>query len=118
VATARDFACTGATEPESGELHSGGHAYFNVISHGQFAQQRGTSCFRLLNDHWQSIALDTAYSDNDLYDAQLPWLEGWVGDRAPPGSTPVRRIILLSHHQLGSALAQKLISVGNWLRER
>ncbi|MGA2928764.1 MAG: metallophosphoesterase, partial [Solirubrobacteraceae bacterium] len=82
------------------DMYSGGQGYFDVISHPPFAQQAGTSCFRLWNDHWQFIALDTAYADNDLYEAQLPWLERWVDEfRAGAQS---RRTVLLSHHQLGS----------------
>ena len=99
------------------DMYSGGHGYFDTISHGPFAQQQGTSCFRLSNDHWQFIALDTAYADNDLYDAQLPWLEQWVGDQAPGSAgDPGPRTVLLSHHQLGSALAQR--SVGAGIRDK
>ena len=99
------------------DMYSGGYGYFDSISHGPFAQQQGTSCFRLSNDHWQFIALDTAYADNDLYDAQLPWLEQWVGDQAPGSAVdPGPRTVLLSHHQLGSALAQR--SVGAGIRDK
>jgi 3',5'-cyclic AMP phosphodiesterase CpdA len=87
------------------DMYSGGHGYFDVISRDLFAAQQGTSCFRLFNEHWQFIALDTAYQDNDLYDVQLPWLQRWVDE----GSG---RSVLLSHHQLGSALAQDSIGAG------
>ncbi len=96
------------------DMYSGGQGYFEVISHPPFAQQAGTSFFRLVNDHWQFIALDTAYADNDLYEAQLPWLERWV-DEFRAGDQP-RRTVLLSHHQLGSALAEK--SVGAGIRDK
>jgi hypothetical protein len=96
------------------DMYSGGQTYFDVIGHPPFAQQAGTSCFRLWNDHWQFIALDTAYSDHDLYDRQLPWLERWVEEFRAGGHS--RRTVLLSHHQLGSALDQK--SVGAGIREK
>ncbi len=99
------------------DMYSGGQGYFNVISTDAFKQQ-GTSVFRLFNDHWQFIALDTAYADNDLYDGQLPWVNRWVeeADEAPSESAPRCRTVLLSHHQLGSARAQK--SVGPGIREK
>ncbi len=96
------------------DMYSGGQTYFDVISRPPFAQQAGTSCFRLFNDHWQFIALDTAYEDNDLYNRQLPWLERWVEEFRASGDS--RRTVLLSHHQLGSALAEK--SVGAGIREK
>jgi 3',5'-cyclic AMP phosphodiesterase CpdA len=96
------------------DMFSGGGGYFEAISRPPFAQQAGTSCFRLWNDHWQFIALDTAYADNDLHDEQLPWLEKWVEDVT--GSGEPRRTVLLSHHQLGSAHAEK--SVGAGIRDK
>lgn len=103
------------------DMYSGGQGYFEVISQAPFAQQKATSCFRLANDHWQFIGLDTAYLDNDLHDAQLPWLERWVG--IGPSAAPQRaggsgppRTVLLSHHQLGSALVQDSVSLG--IREK
>jgi len=100
------------------DMYSGGNGYFEVISSPSFAQQRGTSCFRLLNEHWQFIALDTAYADNDLHQQQLPWVSSWVlrDGAATPTGPPPRKTILLSHHQLGSALAQP--SVGPGIREK
>ena len=95
------------------DMYSGGHGYFDVVTKGLCSQQQGTSCFRLFNDHWQFIALDTAYADNDLYDTQLPWLTGWA---APDGSSTQRKTVLLSHHQLGSSRAQT--SVGPGIREK
>jgi 3',5'-cyclic AMP phosphodiesterase CpdA len=99
------------------DMYSGGRGYFGVLAQAPFAQQHGTSCFRLSNDHWQFIGLDTAYLDNDLYDVQLPWLAQWVGvpssgasSESSGSGTP--RTVLLTHHQLGSALAQNSVSEG------
>jgi hypothetical protein len=79
-----------------------------------FAHQKGTSFFRLYNSNWQCLGLDTAYLNNDLNPEQLPALNEWVGlsgaggeDHAPP-----QRTILLSHHQLGSARAQRSVGAG------
>jgi hypothetical protein len=114
------------------DMYSGGHAYFDLLAGrlaaadgeaagNAFAHQQGTSCFRLYNDHWQVIALDTAYVDNDLVDAQLPWLEQWMGLDQPSDASDTadgtpRKTILLSHHQLGSARAQD--SVGPGIRDK
>ncbi|MDQ6746320.1 MAG: metallophosphoesterase [Actinomycetota bacterium] len=103
------------------DMYSGGQGYYSVISAEPFAQQQGTSCFRLYNEHWQFIALDTAYADNDLHDAQLPWVKRWVGVDEVGTATGVSgargpRTVLLSHHQLGSAKDQK--SVGRGIRDK
>jgi len=103
------------------DMYSGGQGYFGVISQAPFAQQEGTSCFRLANDHWQFIGLDTAYMDNDLYDVQLSWLDRWVGVGSSGGSpessgSGAPRTVLLTHHQLGSAMAQESVSRG--IREK
>lgn len=99
------------------DMYSGGNGYFETISKAPFAQQRGTSFFRLSNEHWQFIGLDTAYLDNDLHPAQLPFAKSWVlGDAGAAATAASQRTVLLSHHQLGSALAQR--SVGPGIREK
>jgi hypothetical protein len=99
------------------DMYSGGNGYFEVISKEPFARQAGTSCFRLFNEHWQFIGLDTAYLDNDLYPQQLPWIKTWVLENAGTSAeAAARKTVLLSHHQLGSALAQP--SVGPGIREK
>ncbi len=84
-----------------------------------FKQQNGTSFFRISNEHWQIIGLDSAYIDNDFDPRQQPWLDKWLG-LAPDDQSPTRiqhrKTILLSHHQLGSSQAQG--SVGPGIRER
>ena len=118
------------------DMYSGGSGYFDLIS-GQdkanpegaegemvrgardsgYFDQQGTSFFRLYNDHWQVIGLDTAYVDNDLHDGQIPWLERWVGvEAAERHKHPDRRTILLTHHQLGSA--REKTQVGAGIREK
>lgn len=101
------------------DMYSGGQGYFSLISGDEgklgvqaqmFAHQQGTSYFRLYNEHWQIVGLDTAYLDNDLTHQQLPALQGWVE------GSPARKTILLSHHQLGSSRAQR--SVGPGIRNK
>lgn len=112
------------------DMYSGGHGYFDLITNdARFSHQKGTSFFRLYNDHWQFIGLDTAYLDNDIYDLQVPALNRWVGvpdtdSKTAPSETPPApsaapsdqgdgcRTVLLSHHQLGSATAPKSIGAG------
>lgn len=78
------------------DMYSGGFAYFeHCLADSRFAPQRGASYFRLANDRWQLLALDTAYDDKDLHGGQLAWatkqLAGFKGHS-----------LLLSHHQLFS----------------
>ncbi len=101
------------------DMYSGGHGYFGLISsNGAFKHQNGTSFFRIFNNHWQIIGLDSAYVDNDFDERQLPKLNEWL--RSPKsdshGSASARKTILLSHHQLGSSRAQA--SVGPGIREK
>jgi hypothetical protein len=125
------------------DMYSGGRGYFelvggtpglpagepvpdNRLDPKAFKQQKGTSFFRIVNEHWQIIGLDSAYVDNDLDARQKPWLNKWLGveqddgDEPPPGPPEppagTRKTILLSHHQLGSSLAQA--SVGPGIREK
>jgi 3',5'-cyclic AMP phosphodiesterase CpdA len=84
------------------DMYSGGHAYFTVLGtddnfRGQRRGGRGTSFFRLVNDDWQVIGLDTAYVDRKFADPQLDQLKEWLSE-----GEPKRKTILLSHHQLDS----------------
>jgi hypothetical protein len=84
------------------DMYSGGHAYFSVLStdenfRGQRVDGEGTSFFRLVNDDWQVIGLDTAYVDRKFAEPQLDRLKQWLSEGQPP-----RKTILLSHHQLDS----------------
>jgi hypothetical protein len=79
------------------DMYSGGFSYFGdcLGKDPRFASQQGASYFRIANAHWQLLALDTSYDDQDLHGDQLEWLqkqlEGFAGHS-----------ILLSHHQLFS----------------
>jgi hypothetical protein len=96
------------------DMYSGGHGYFALVSGNPslgvraagFSHQLGASFFRLYNDHWQIIGLDTAYVDNDLAPGQQHMLNQWVT------KNPNLRTILLSHHQLGSSREQRHVSRG------
>lgn len=96
------------------DMYSGGRGYFTLISGDRtlgaravgFSHQRGASFFRLYNDHWQIIGLDTAYVDNDLAPGQQHMLNEWVT------KNPELKTILLSHHQLGSSREQRHVSRG------
>jgi hypothetical protein len=110
------------------DMYSGGYGYFGLISADTdldlptdvFRHQKGTSFFRIFNDHWQIIGLDSAYTDNDLDPRQMRRVNQWLGvepgdPKALPGGG-VRKTILLSHHQLGSSRAQN--SVGPGIRNK
>ncbi len=76
------------------DMYSGGHGYFGfLLAHPLFAAQNGSSYFRLANEHWQLLGLDTAYEDDDLAGDQATW----VADRLDPHSQ--RRTMLLTHHE-------------------
>ena len=72
------------------DMYSGGHAYFEIALPA-FRQQ--ASYFAFQNDYWILAALDTAYSDCDLYGEQVEWLKNLV---ARAGD---RRLVLFTHHQ-------------------
>lgn len=88
------------------EMYSGGHAYFEKTL-PEFGQE--SSYFALQNDHWLLVGLDVAYTDHDIDDTQLSWLERVIG------AAGHRKVLLFSHHQLfsrfddqGPRLAAKL----------
>jgi hypothetical protein len=85
------------------DMYSGGQPYYGLLD--QLGQP--ASCFCLRNDHWQLIALDTGHNSGLLppdrtwlQDAEVAWLSALL---ATAGS---RKTILLSHHQLFSALEE------------
>jgi hypothetical protein len=74
------------------DMYSGGYGYFDtLLSDCRFARQLGSSCFRLKNDHWDIIGLDTAWLDSKLNEFQMSELSTLANNR--------RRKVLLSHHQ-------------------
>ena len=94
------------------DMYSGGEGYYGLLQSLNPPQTRQTASFFCLRDPaniWQFIAMDTGLHDDDPFnvDTVLTFLEpdeeAWIVDRLAefPGRT-----ILLSHHQLFSALAQ------------
>lgn len=88
------------------DMYSGGYGYFDVIlADERFRHQRadgdGMSFFRLINDDWQVLGLDSSWSESMLETGhhgrlagrQQEWIEACL-DEHP------RRTVLLSHHQL------------------
>jgi len=79
------------------DMYSGGHAYFDVLlKDARFRKQGQASFFRLHNQNWQLIGLDTSWDDNGLKDPQ----DGWVKQTLEQNQ---QKAILLTHHQLFSA---------------
>jgi Calcineurin-like phosphoesterase len=74
------------------DYYSGGYGYFETILP---ALRQEASYFNLCNNQWQIIGLDTGYKEYGLQKPQLEWLTAQL-------DLPVRRSILLSHHQLFS----------------
>jgi Calcineurin-like phosphoesterase len=78
------------------DMYSGGFAYFeHCLTDSRFAAQRGSSYFRLANERWQLLALDTSYTDKDLHGGQLRWVTEQLASFGGHS-------LLLSHHQLFS----------------
>ena len=93
------------------DMYSGGHAYFDVLlKDARFRRQGDASFFRLYNQHWQLLGLDTAWDDNGLKDPQGDWVRQIVEQNR-------QKTILLSHHQLFSAY-ENGPEVGKVLREK
>jgi 3',5'-cyclic AMP phosphodiesterase CpdA len=94
------------------DMYSGGEGYYGLLQNLNPPQTRQTASFFCLRDAaniWQFIGLDTGLHDDDPFnvDTVLTFLEAdeeaWVVDRLAEFSG---RTILLSHHQLFSALSQ------------
>ena len=94
------------------DMYSGGHAYFDfLLKDARFRKQGQASFFRLFNDNWQLLGLDTAWDDDGLKDPQASWVKQTLDQNR-------QKSILLTHHQLfsayesgssvGSVLGQKL----------
>jgi hypothetical protein len=80
------------------EMYSGGCAYFDDILP---AFDQPSSYFAMQNKHWLLVGLDTAHTNHALDAEQVTWLKS-VLKRAGP-----RKVILFSHHQPFSRLAQQ-----------
>jgi hypothetical protein len=93
------------------DMYSGGFGYFDtLLADPRFARQGKSSFFRLYNDEWQFLGLDTAWDDNGLKDPQASWVREMV-------SQNLQRTMILTHHQLYSA-HENGPSVGKVLREK
>jgi hypothetical protein len=80
------------------DMYTGGHAYFNTcLADPRFARQGQCSFFRLYNDNWHFLAIDSSYEDGGLHGGQAAWLTEQL-DQARD-----LRTMLLSHHQPFSA---------------
>ena len=77
-------------------MYSGGHGYFGtLLADARFARQGRTSFFRLFNNHWQILGLDTAWDDDGLKDPQASWVASMVADNP-------QRTMIMTHRQLFS----------------
>jgi hypothetical protein len=83
-------------------MYSGGAPYYQLI---QILGQPA-SYFCLRNDDWQFVALDTGLHDDDAIAAKPTFLEDteveWLNDKIATAGQ--RRTVLLSHHQLFTAI--------------
>lgn len=76
------------------EMYSGGYGYIEtLLGDSRFASNQTSSYFSLQNDYFLLIALDTAYEEHTIFEAQLQWLLKCVADASD------RKIVLFSHHQ-------------------
>jgi hypothetical protein len=80
------------------EMYSGGYAYFEDILP---AFDQLSSYFAMQNYHWLLIGLDTAHTDHELDAEQMTWLKSVVKKAG------LRKVILFSHHQPFSRLAEQ-----------
>jgi hypothetical protein len=78
------------------DMYSGGYGFFDhVLCDGRFSRQERTSYFRLSNEHWQLLGLDSAYKENTFFDPQSDWVRQHADAAAGTG----QKTMLLSHHQ-------------------
>lgn len=75
------------------DMYSGGYGYYDVcLKDPRFVGHQGASWFRLANEKWQIVGLDSAWEDRGLKDPQPQRLEDWV-------LASDAKVLLLSHHQ-------------------
>ena len=75
------------------DMYSGGYGYFDrVLAEPRFHRQGGGSYFRLFNDAWQLLGLDSAHTENALRGPQSEWIRQHTTDSK-------RKTMLMSHHQ-------------------
>lgn len=79
------------------DMYAGGFGYFDyLLAEPRFKPyHQGCSYFRLFNDDWNIMALDTAWDDNGLKNPQQDWVQ--------QNLNAAGRSMLLSHHQPFSA---------------
>lgn len=85
------------------DMYSGGYAYYDfLLKDPRFKKQEQSSFFRLYNNSWDILALDTAWDDAGLFnrqgvlkDPQADWIRSMLNQSS-------RKTTLLSHHQLFS----------------
>jgi hypothetical protein len=94
------------------DMYSGGHGYFTTLlaEDSRFANQQRSSWFRIQNDHWRIVGLDTAWDEEGLIHddrnerglvaPQAERLNEWAAEDDRP-------FLLLSHHPLFSAFKEK-----------
>jgi len=90
------------------EMYTGGHAYFDfLLRDPRFKKQEQSSFFRLFNNSWDILALDTAWDDAGLIDRrgvlkdpQADWIRSVL-------NISKRQTVLLSHHQLFTVYDQE-----------
>jgi calcineurin-like phosphoesterase family protein len=76
------------------EMYSGGYGYMEtLLRDNRFASNQTSSYFSLQNDYFLLLALDTAYEEHTIFDAQLKWLLKCLSEACD------RKIVLFSHHQ-------------------
>jgi predicted phosphodiesterase len=84
------------------DMYSGGAPYYQLIA--ELGQPASYFCLR--NDDWQFVALDTGLHDDDALDARPTYLEDtevtWLKDKIATAGN--RKTVLLSHHQLFTAI--------------
>jgi hypothetical protein len=94
------------------DMYSGGEGYYGLLptlNAPNMRQPASFFCLRSQDNKWQFVAMDTGLHDDDPFnvDTVLTWLEtdeqAWLTARIAEFAG---KTILLSHHQLFSALSQ------------
>jgi hypothetical protein len=92
------------------DMYSGGYGYFDrVLADPRFRRQEGGSYFRLFNDDWQLLGLDTAHRDNALREPQSEWVRQQT-------TQSQRKTMLMSHHQPFTVYEKHSIEIDDTLK--
>jgi 3',5'-cyclic AMP phosphodiesterase CpdA len=103
------------------DMYSGANGYFDyLLQDARFKKQEQSSFFRIYNDNWDLLGLDSAWGEEGVFQTtgflQAPQADWITAILSQPSAIPApgrRKTMLLSHHQLFSIYDSGSIDVAH-----